>query len=232
MCLCLSSKKRAICLLSDSTLKIRTCGCAPALYGTEGHWGVGSKSDLVLTAYLHPKGLPKSVATGVSTWQRATDLTLPYRIKTSANYQVARLAKIEGRKPGYPEMVLLNQFGRVAESIGSAILMVRDGQVVTPPTWEGAIESITIDIVECLCRSLSVSFVRRPIDRTELLVADEMAFVGTLNDITIISQLDGSPFPESVVLKRIADRYLAAVTGVNPHSSIDLSCRPRRETGT
>ena len=85
------------------------------LYVTDGHWGVGTKSDLVLTAYHTPKGLQEPMATGVSTWQRATDVALPYRIKTSSNYQVARLAKIEGRDRGYPEMILLNQHGRVAE---------------------------------------------------------------------------------------------------------------------
>jgi branched-chain amino acid aminotransferase len=197
------------------------------LYVTEGHWGVGTKSDLVLTPYHWPKGLPEPMATGVSTWQRATDLTLPCRIKTSTNYQVARLAKIEGRERGYPEMVLLNQHGRVAEAIGSAVVIVRDGQVLTPPSWEGAFESITVDIVGALCGTMGIPFLRRPIDRTELLIADEMAFVGTLTEITPISSIDGQPFGPAPVLNAIAHRYLDAVTGVRPHPAIDLSCRPR-----
>jgi branched-chain amino acid aminotransferase len=196
------------------------------LYVTDGHWGVGTKSDLVLTAFHHPKGLPEPVSTGISTWQRATDLSLPYRIKTSTNYEVARLAKIEGRDRGYSEMVLLNQHGRVAETIGSAVIIVRDGQVLTPPSWEGAIESITVDIVESLCATMGVPFARRPIDRTELIIADEMAIVGTLNDITLISALDGQPFGEAPILKAVAERYLRALTGEEPHPSVDLSCRP------
>ncbi len=197
------------------------------LYVTEGHWGEGTKSDLVLTAFHHPKGAPEPIATGVSTWRRASDLALPARIKTSTNYQVARLAKIEGRERGYPEMVLLNEQGRIAEAIGSAILMVRNGEVVTPPSWEGAFESITVDIISELCKSLGIPFIRRPIERTELIVADEMAFVGSLNDVLIIKSLDGMAYGEAKILEAISKRYLQAATGEKPHPAVDLSCRPR-----
>src|SRR5262249_47697696 len=67
------------------------------LYVVEGHWGEGTVADLVLTAYHTAASPPPPVAIGVSTWQRAADLALPWRIKTSTNYQVARLGKIEGR---------------------------------------------------------------------------------------------------------------------------------------
>ena len=69
-------------------------------------------------------------------------------------------------------MVLLNQHGRVAEAIGSYILVVRDGKVITPPWWEGALESITVDIIEELCKTMGIPFERRPIERTELIIAD------------------------------------------------------------
>src|SRR5262249_3490028 len=136
------------------------------LYVVEGHWGEGTVADLVLTAYHQPKGQPEPVAAGISTWQRAADNALPSRIKPRSNYQVARLAKIEGRARGYSEMILLNQWGRVAESVGSCLLLARDGKVATPPPWEGALESITIDIVEQLCAESGIPFERRPIERT------------------------------------------------------------------
>lgn len=197
------------------------------LYVTEGHWGVGTKSDLVLTAFHCEKGMARPVDTGVSTWQRATDVTLPYRIKTSTNYQVARLAKIEGRERGYPEMILLNQHGRVAEAVGSAVLIVRDGVIVTPPSWEGAFESITVNILEALAADLHIPFKRRPVDRTELIIADEIAFVGTLNDVVLISSLDGQAFPEARILAALAKRYLAACEGIDPHSAVKIYCRKR-----
>ncbi|HRK17857.1 MAG TPA: aminotransferase class IV [Hyphomicrobiaceae bacterium] len=201
------------------------------LYGVEGHWGVGTRTDLVLTGYHCPKGLPTTQTTGISTWQRATDNALPCRIKTSSNYQVARLAKIEGRERGYSEMVLLNASGRVAEAIGSTVITVIDGVIVTPPTWESAFPGITVDILEHLASDLGMRFVRRPIERTELSIAEEMAFVGTLNDVTLIAALDGRPFGPPHLLQRLAERYMAAVTGALPHPAVDMSCRPYAPVG-
>jgi branched-chain amino acid aminotransferase len=120
-------------------------------------------------------------------------------------------------------MILLNQWGRVAESIGSCVLVVRDGRVLTPPTWEGTLESITVDIVQDLCRELGIPFERRPVERTELGIADELAFVGTLNEITPVRSLDGRQLGEGPIIRALAERYYAAATGTQPHPSVDLS---------
>ena len=195
------------------------------LYLTEGHWGVGDKTDLVLAAYNHPVGPPPRMKTGVSTWRRGSDNALPARIKSGFNYLAARFAKIEGRSRGYPEMILLNDAGRVAEFIGSGLIMVRDGAVYAPPPSEGAFESITVDIIRALCADLSIAFAMRPIERTELIIADELAAVGTLNDLTIVGAMDERAMGPSPVLNRILDRYLAACEGSSPHPAIDLSFR-------
>jgi branched-chain amino acid aminotransferase len=195
------------------------------LFLVEGHWGIGDKTDLVLAAYHYPKGPPARMASGVSTWRRAPDTSIPARIKTSFNYLSARFAKIEGRSRGYPEMVLLNEQGRVAEFIGSGLLMVRDGAVLAPPASEGAIESITAEIIAALCADLGIRFETRPIERTELIIADEIAAIGTLNDITIVSAMDERPMGPSPVLDRILARYLAACEGRDPHPAVDLTFR-------
>jgi len=195
------------------------------LYLTEGHWGVGDKTDLVLTAYHYPKGPPARMATGVSTWRRASDNAVPARIKSGFNYLAARLAKIEGRSRGYPEMILLNEQGRVAEFIGSGLVMVRDGAVYAPPPSEGAFESITVEIVAALCADLGIAFRYRPIERTELIVADELAAVGTLNDIAIVGAMDERAMGVSPVLDRILARYLAACVGEAPHPAVTMTFR-------
>lgn len=197
------------------------------LYVVEGHWGEGTKADLVLTAYHQPKAQPDPVDIAVSTWRRASDDALPWRIKTSTNYQVARLARIEGRQRGCADMILLNQAGRVAEALGSCVLVVRDGVVATPPTSEGALESITVDIVAALCGEAGIGFERRPIDRTELLIADEIACVGTLAEVTLVRSIDGLALGEPRVVTQLAQRYRDAVSGIRPHPEADLSCRPR-----
>ena len=194
------------------------------LFVIEGHWGEGTVADLFLTGYQQEKLLPAPIDIGVSTWQRASDNVLPPRVKTSANYNVARLARIEGRGRGFSDMVLLNQWGRVTEATGACLLMVRDGKVFTPPASEGRLESITVQIVSAICASLGIPFVERAIDRTELYIADEIRLVGTLAEIVPVRRVDHYILPEqSPVLDEVAKRFWAAVRGIQPHEAIDLS---------
>jgi branched-chain amino acid aminotransferase len=197
------------------------------LFVVEGHWGEGTRADLVLTAYHQERRRPDPIAVGVSTWRRAVDVALPARIKTSTNYQVARLARIEGRGRGFADMILLNRWDRVAEATGACLLMVRDGAVFTPPASEGVLESITVDIVEALAESVGIPFVRRPVDRTELYVADELALAGTLAELVPVRRIDDHRLPDELpVVEALADRFWGAVRGDDPHPAVRRSVLP------
>lgn len=202
------------------------------LFAVQGHWGEDTVADLVITAYHQDPEVPAPIDLGVSTWRRSSDVTLPPRIKAGSNYQVARLARIEGRARGCQDMVLLNDAGRVAEATGSCIVMVRDGVICTPPATEGALESITLDIIEALARSMELSFVRRPIDRTELLVADEIALCGTLAELITVRSIDGTALnPEAPILRALQARYFRAVRDIEPHPAVELTVMPFRQGG-
>jgi branched-chain amino acid aminotransferase len=197
------------------------------LFVVEGHYGEGTVADLVLTAYQQDKGAPDAIDVGISTWRRAPDVSMPARIKTSANYQIARLARIEGRSRGFEDMILLNQSGRVSEGLAACVLLVRDGRVYTPPAYEGALESITLDIVESLASSLGIDLTRRPIERSELYIADELGLTGTLSEITRVRSIDEAELPEDApILSALERRYREAVLGIDPHPSVELSIVP------
>jgi branched-chain amino acid aminotransferase len=199
------------------------------LYVTEGHWGEDTVADLVMTAYHMETKDPQSVDLGISTWRRSADVSLPPRIKAGTNYQVARLAKIEGRRQGCQDMILLNQWGRVAEATTACVLMVREGVVYTPPATEGCLESITVDVIEALAHSMNINFIRRPIDYTELLVADEIALCGTLAGVALVRSIGGVPLPTaSTVLKILQSSYGEAVRGLKRNPFIEMSYLPKR----
>ncbi len=184
----------------------------PTLFAVEGHWGADTVTDLVITCYQQPKRRPEPIRVGISTWQRPLDNAYPARIKCAANYQVGRLARIEGRRQGFDDMVLLNSWGRVAEATGSCVILARDGRLVTPPPHEGCLESITVGIVEALCARLGIPFERRPVERSELLVADEVALAGTLMELGVVTQLDARAMPgETPLLDAVADLYWACM---------------------
>jgi branched-chain amino acid aminotransferase len=197
------------------------------LYVTAGHYGEGTESELVLTAYKQEKEPPAPIDVGTSTWRRSPDLSLPARIKTSANYIIARLARIEGASRGYTDMILLNQSGRVAEGIASCLLMVREGVVCTPPASEGALESITLEIIEALAAEEGIPVVRRPVDRSELYIADELGLTGTLAEITRVRSIDEIALPEDApILDLLARRYREVVSGEAEVPFVELTVVP------
>jgi branched-chain amino acid aminotransferase len=196
----------------------------PTVLAVDGNWGLNTVTDLVITCYQQRKISAKRLNVGFSAWQKPGDNVLPARVKSAANYQMARLARMEGRQHGFDEMIFLNQAGRVAEATGACVIMVREGQVITPPTYEGCLESITVDIVEGLCRALGVPFLRRPIDRTELMVAEEVALLGTLLEIGVVDRLDQRQMHElTPILDKISAAYWACVRGRTSDRAIELT---------
>lgn len=181
------------------------------MYVVDGHWGEGTRADLVVTAFHQPKDLAPPMTLTVSSWQRSGDTQLPYRAKASANYVVARLARIEASGRGFDDAVLLNGVGRVAEATGSCVVALRDGVVLTPPAYEGALESITLNVVERICRRDGIAFERRPLDRTELATSDEVAVAGTISELTPISRVDAAEFRVDGLLSSLRDRYVSAM---------------------
>ncbi|ASJ74532.1 aminotransferase class IV [Granulosicoccus antarcticus] len=198
------------------------------LYVVEGHWGENTRSDLVLTAYHQDKALPEPVSLGISTWRQPGDDSLPARIKASANYQNSRMARIEAREQGLDDMVMLNQAGRVAEASTAALMMVRDGVISTPPASESTLESLTADFCEQLAIDRGYRFERRPIDRTELLIADELAIGGTLNEITPVKAIGRRELAtDTGMLATLRSDYFASVRGGKPHPFAELTTLPK-----
>jgi branched-chain amino acid aminotransferase len=183
------------------------------LYVTAGHWGEGTVADLIVTAFTQQKHDPEPMGLGVSTWRRAADVALPTRIKSSANYLGGRLARIEVGRLGYDEAVMLNDAGRVAETSGACILIADGGRIITPPASEGCLDSITVDALELLSRDCGLPFERRPIERTELLAAQECAIAGTITALTIVSEVDGFSYEQTGVLAGLRDRYIQLMRG-------------------
>jgi branched-chain amino acid aminotransferase len=186
----------------------------PTLFATQGNWGEDNVTDLVITAYTQPQKRSEPIDIGVSTWQRPGDACQAARIKAGANYQVGRLARIQGRAHGYADVVLMNQWGRVAEATASCIVAVRGGEVITPPASEGALESVTVNIVERICAELGTRFVRRPLDRTELYIADEVYLVGTVGELTPVRRVESVTLPaKSPIMSAVTDAFWDCMRG-------------------
>jgi branched-chain amino acid aminotransferase len=194
----------------------------PTLYVTRGHWGEATEADLVTTAFTQQKHDPDPMKLGVSTWRRAPDVALPARVKCSANYVMARLARIEARRLGYDDAVLLNTSGRVAEATGACILVVSGGRIISPPTSEGCLDSITVAVIEEVCRDMGLVVERRPIERSELLAAEECGVAGTISELTLVDEVDGFHFSTEGVLAEVRAQYIRVMRGEAVLPGVDM----------
>lgn len=137
-------------------------------------------------------GSGRTVTAGVASWRRISDDALPPRIKAFPNYANSRLASNEAARHGYDAPIFLNSAGKVSESSGSCLFIIRNGVAVTPPVTASILESITREsVIELLRDALGVPVQERDVDRTELYVSDEAFLCGTAMEVTPISEIDG-----------------------------------------
>lgn len=160
----------------------------------------------------------------ISSWMRMPDNVMPARIKCNANYHNSRLAVMQSQRDGYDVAFLLNSRGKLAEAVAMCVFIVRHGQLITPSGTNDILESITRQTVIELAREyLGLETVERDVDRTELIVADEVFYCGTAAEITPVTSIDriivGKGLP-GIITQRLIEIYQAIVTGKdNAHAS-------------
>ena len=154
-----------------------------------------------------------------SSWRRVDDNAIPARGKISGSYVNSALAKSEAVLNGFDEALVLNANGHLAEGSAENVFIVRDGVGITPPITDNILEGITRNTVMHLLRSeLRVEVVERPIDRTEVYLADEAFFCGTGVQIVAIARVDHRPIGNGSmgpITARLRDLYFGIVRGRN-----------------
>jgi len=196
----------------------------PLAYKSSTKIGVGLPPEDSFMMIALPMGsyldTEKGLHCGVSSWRRIQDNAIPCRAKICGAYVNSSLAAQEARDRGFDEAIFLNETGHVAEGSAMNLFLVRDGRLVTPDVSQGILEGITRDTVMTLAFDRGIASVeQRPVDRTELYVADEVFLCGTAAKIAPVTRIDGrivgagSPGPITLSLK---DAYDAIVRGALP----------------
>ncbi len=134
--------------------------------------------------------LDKGLSLLVSSWQRISDNAIPSRAKVSGGYINSSLARKEAADGGFDEAIMLNKFGRVAEGSAENLFIVRNGTLITPDLSEGILEGITRRSVLQLAQDIGIQTIERPIERSELYIADEVFLTGTGCQIAWVEQID------------------------------------------
>lgn len=185
-------------------------GIAPRLHNIETDFLI---YGLELGDYLSPEG----VSCRISSWTRQEDRSLPLRGKISGAYITSSLAKTEAVLSGFDEALLLNSRGKISEASGMNLFIVRDGVLITPGVDQDILEGITRASVIELARSMGITVVERPVDKTELFIADEVFLTGTAAKITPVRQLESTTLSsERPLMNALRERLVAITEGRDP----------------
>jgi branched-chain amino acid aminotransferase len=125
-----------------------------------------------------------------SSTRRVPSDVLDPRIK-SLNYLNNVLAKIEARKAGCLEAVMLNKEGYVAECTGDNIFIVKNNVLCTPEPQVGALSGITRGFVLSIASELNIETRECLLTRYDLYNADECFLTGTGAELMPVTSIDG-----------------------------------------
>ena len=182
-------------------------GIAPRLHNIETNFFIYC---IELGDYLSPDG----VTCRMSSWSRQEDRSLPLRGKISGAYITSSLAKTEASLSGFDEALLLNSRGKVSEASGMNLFIVRDGDLITPGVDQDILEGITRASVIELAKSMDLNVIERPVDKTELFIADEVFLTGTAAKITPIKQIESTKLVgERPIMEKLKSKLIAITEG-------------------
>ncbi|NLF83124.1 MAG: branched-chain amino acid transaminase [Candidatus Gastranaerophilales bacterium] len=193
----------------------------PTLY--KSNYGIGPKLDgpdsfMVFTC---PMGeyvdISKGLSICVSSWYRLEDNALPPRGKFAGAYVNTALIKTDAVKAGFDEALTLNSNGFITEGSAMNFYLVENCKLVTSREIDNILVGITRQTIKELAKKeLGLEVEERPINRTELYMADEAFLCGTGAQVSPITSIDHRPLGDGKVgpiSKKIQDLYFEVVRG-------------------
>ncbi|MBL6975251.1 MAG: branched-chain amino acid transaminase [Deltaproteobacteria bacterium] len=189
----------------------------PLVYLGQGEVGVypGDEPDIHLAiatwkwgAYLGAEALKAGIRVKVSSYTKFHVNSVLIKGKVVGHYVNSVLAKMEAKREGYSEGILLDHQGYVAEGSGENLFIVRGKTILTPDDASTILGGITRDSVITLATDMGYDLEKTRLTRNDLYTADEVFFTGTAAEITPIREIDrrtvgeGRPGPVALDLQR------------------------------
>ena len=165
---------------------------------------------IVSDIQLYPKEYyEKGIALVTVTSRRIPSECLDPRIK-SLNYLNNIMAKLEAKQAGCLEAVMLNTQGFVAECTADNIFIVKEGRLLTPSVYHGALEGITRQTVMEIAEKIGIKSEETTLAPYDLYTADECFLTGTGAEIVPVVKIDGRVIGDGVpgkVTKMLVENF-------------------------
>ena len=140
-------------------------------YYPETLYQKGVKVSIVNTRRNHPECLDPSIK--------------------STNFLNNIFAKMEAKRAGAFEGIMLNHSNHVAEGTISNVFIVKRGSVLTPPLLAGILEGVTRDLVIRLAEKSGITVYEEIFTEVQLWQADEVFITNTTMEVMPVTDVDG-----------------------------------------
>jgi branched-chain amino acid aminotransferase len=161
------------------------------------------------TILLHESGAKEKGITAMFSWVRRNSVDSTSTEIKSLNYLNSVLAKIEANANGVDEALCLESNGYLAEGVGENVFIVKNGELMTPPTSTGALAGITAEVATQLAAKLGIKLTVTNITPFMIFTADEAFFTGTAMEMVPIIEVNkrkiGTGKPGPVTKKLMAE---------------------------
>ena len=161
------------------------------------------------TILLHESGAKEKGITAMFSWVRRNSVDSTSTEIKSLNYLNSVLAKIEANANGVDEALCLESNGYLAEGVGENVFIVKNGELMTPPTSTGALAGITAEVVAQLAAKLGIKLTVTNLTPFMVFTADEAFFTGTAMEMVPVIEVNkrqiGTGKPGTVTKKLIAE---------------------------
>ena len=131
----------------------------------------------------------------------------------SLNFLNNILAKLEAKRAGAHEAVMLNAAGHLAEGTISNIFFVSGGMVCTPSPACGILDGITRSLVIEVAAKAGMRVKEGEFTPADLYGADEVFITNTTMEVMPVSTVDGARFAAGRVSKALLKLYKHEVSG-------------------
>src|SRR5690606_30277633 len=115
----------------------------------------------------------------------------------------------------------------VAEATGDNIFLVKNGILITPPTYIGALNGITRQAIIDIANQLKIEVKEAPFTLHDVYTADEVILTGTAAEVIPVVEVDGRPIGDGKpgpIMKKLLKEFQALVkvdgTKINPQPTL------------
>ncbi|MHB8481979.1 MAG: aminotransferase class IV [Nitrospiria bacterium] len=176
--------------LKEGTIRI-TCTRGEGAIGLDPAFCPKPTFVVMALPYIPPPSsfYLNGISIGIVKTVRTPPEVIPNRIKSS-NFLNNILAKIEAKKSGAHEGILLNNKGFITEGTVSNLFYVQNGILVTPSAESGILEGITRNTVIDIAKSSGIRVTEKLIKPKDLLKSEECFITNTGYEIMPVTKID------------------------------------------